>query len=88
MEKVKEITKIIETDVLSVGGSGAAVTAAVAAHRGGAKVTLVSKGKVGYSGNAIMAGGGFSIDGEGAYEVCGVKEADPKFTKEILLTAL
>lgn len=88
MEKVKEITKIIETDVLSVGGSGAAVTAAVAAHRGGAKVTLVSKGKVGYSGNAIMAGGGFSIDGEGAYEVCGVKEADPKFTKEILFDSI
>ncbi|MCR1899744.1 FAD-binding protein [Irregularibacter muris] len=82
--KIGEINRTIETDVLVVGGSGAGVTAAIGAKRSGAKVLLVSKGKVGYSGNAIMAGGGFSVDGESAYHVCGKENADPSFTKDIL----
>lgn len=76
--------KIIAADVLAVGGSGAGVTAALAAQRSGREVLLVSKGKVGNSGNAIMAGGGFSIDGESAHRICGIEEADPNFTKEQL----
>lgn len=61
------IDRVIKTDVLSIGGSGAGITSAIYASRKGVKVTLVSKGKLGYSGNAIMAGGGFGIDGESAF---------------------
>ncbi|QGU94529.1 FAD-binding protein [Clostridium bovifaecis] len=88
MEFTRKVSKIIETDVLTVGGSGASVTAAIAAHRSGVSVTLVSKGKVGHSGNAIMAGGGFSIDGESAYSLCGMENADRKFTKEVLFESI
>lgn len=84
MDISKLFDRIIETDVLSVGGSGAGVTAAIAALRKGVSVTLVSKGKVGNSGNAIMAGGSFSIDGESAYEVCKIKEANKSYTKDKL----
>ncbi|MGI6154283.1 MAG: FAD-binding protein, partial [Christensenellaceae bacterium] len=78
------VDRVITTDVLAVGGSGAGVTAAVAALRSNVKVTLVSKGKVGNSGNAIMAGGGFSVDGESALKVCGMENADPSFTQDKL----
>ncbi len=45
---------------------------------------LAVKGKLGKSGNVIMAGAGFSMDGETAYYKYGVKEANPKATKEAL----
>ncbi|WP_406541286.1 FAD-binding protein [Clostridium ljungdahlii] len=76
-----QIDKIIDTDILVVGGSGAGSMAAVTAARKGAKVLLAVKGKLGKSGNAIMAGAGFSMDGETAYYKYGLKEADPKNTK-------
>ncbi|AZV57231.1 FAD-binding protein [Clostridium sp. AWRP] len=79
-----QIDKIIDTDILVVGGSGAGSMAAVTAARKGAKVLLAVKGKLGKSGNAIMAGAGFSMDGETAYYKYGLKEADPKNTKEKL----
>lgn len=88
MDIYKNFEKVIETEVLVVGGSGAAVTAAIAAHKSGAKVLLVSKGKVGSSGNAIMAGGGFSIDGESAYNVCGMENANRKIDKEVLFDSI
>lgn len=79
-----KIDKIINTDILVVGGSGAGSMAAVTAAEKGAKVLLAVKGKLGKSGNAIMAGAGFSMDGETAYYKYGVREADPKSTKEDL----
>jgi succinate dehydrogenase/fumarate reductase flavoprotein subunit len=80
--------RVIKTDVLSVGGSGAGVTSAIYAARQGAKVTLVSKGKIGYSGNVIMAGGGFGIDGESGAEVLGYDHADKSFTREKMFECL
>lgn len=77
-----ELTRVVEADLLSVGGSGAGITAAIYAARKGLNVVLVSKGKVGISGNAIMAGGGFGIDGESGRDFLGLKDADPSFTKE------
>ena len=54
----------VVSDVLVIGGAGSAVMSAVSALRQGASVTLVSKGKVGKSGNTIMIGAGiFSILG-------------------------
>ena len=56
------VSRKITADVLVIGGGGAACTAAVAAARGGAKVVMVSKGKVGNSGNTIMIGGSYGMD--------------------------
>lgn len=83
-----KIARIINTDVLSVGGSGAGVMAAIFAARAGAIVTLISKGKIGFSGNAIMAGGGCGIDGESGKEILGIKTADASFTREKLFDCL
>ena len=66
--------KVIKTDVLTIGGSGASILAAINAASNGASVTMVSKGKIGNSGNLIMCGGGFGIDGESALEY-GISDA-------------
>jgi succinate dehydrogenase / fumarate reductase flavoprotein subunit len=79
---VSAIAKIIERDVLVIGGAGAAVMSAVRACRQGVSVALVSKGKAGKSGNTIMIGGGFSVDGEGAQEVLGLSDANPAYTRK------
>lgn len=84
----QEIKQIVETDILSVGGSGAGITAAIYAARAGAKVALVSKGKLGRSGNAIMAGGGFGVDGESGRDVLHLDYADPSFTKDRLFDCI
>lgn len=82
------IDAIIETDVLVVGGGGAGASAAVAAARGGAKVLLVSKGQAGNSGNTIMIGGSYAMDGHSAYYEYGIKNADPTLTKDILYESI
>jgi succinate dehydrogenase/fumarate reductase flavoprotein subunit len=48
------------TDVLVIGGGGAALRAAIEAARGGVKVDLVDKGKVGESGSSPQCLVGFS----------------------------
>ena len=73
--------RILTTDVVVIGGSGAGVTAALAAARAGARVILISKGKVGKSGNAIMAGGSMSIDGRSAHDLLGL-EANRDITQQ------
>jgi succinate dehydrogenase / fumarate reductase flavoprotein subunit len=81
MEQINEMGRRMSTDVLVVGGAGAGATAAVAAARGGARVVLVCKGKLGSSGNTIMAGAGISMDGRSAFEY-GEDTADPSHTPE------
>lgn len=81
-----KVDKVVKTNILTIGGGGAAVSAAVASCKKGEKVTLVSKGKVGRSGNTIMIGGGFSIDGESARKVCGIEEANADYTKDALFS--
>jgi succinate dehydrogenase / fumarate reductase flavoprotein subunit len=78
---VGEIARIIESDVLVIGGAGAAVMSAVHASRAGVSVAVASKGKAGKSGNTVMIGGGFGIDGEGAREVMGLDDANPDYTR-------
>lgn len=73
----------IDTDVLCVGGGGAAILAAISAKKQGARVTLVSKGKVGNSGNTIMIGGSYSMDGKSASHF-GFRKADPSIDKNYL----
>ena len=75
---------LVSSDILVIGGSGAGVMSAVTAAREGASVVLVSKGKVGKSGNAIMLGGSFGVDGQGARNVCGEEEASQDYTSQSL----
>ena len=51
---MERITHTVESDVLVIGGAGAAVMSVVRAHRAGASVALAAKGKVGKSGNTVM----------------------------------
>lgn len=51
----------IKTDVLVIGGGAAGLTAALEAKEKGANVTIISKSKVGQSGNTIIAGTGMAI---------------------------
>ena len=55
-----------ETDVLVIGGGMAGLFAAVKAHDAGAKVLMVSKGRLGSSGMTPFAKGIFSYDKETA----------------------
>lgn len=80
--------RVVISDVLVIGGAGAAVMSAISAAKEGARVVLVSKGKVGKSGNTIMIGGGFSIDGESAAEQIGLTEASQAVDKEQLYRKL
>lgn len=80
--------RTVECDVLAAGGSGAGITAAIYAARSGARAAIVSKGKIGVSGNAIMAGGGFGVDGESGRDLLGLDFADPSFTKERLFDCI
>ena len=50
------------TDVLVIGGGMAGLFAAVKAHDAGAEVTLVSKGRLGSSGQTPFAKGIFAYD--------------------------
>ncbi|WED29720.1 FAD-binding protein [Vibrio sp. DW001] len=56
------ITKQYDTDVLVIGGGMAGLFAAVKAHDAGAKVMMVSKGRLGSSGLTPFAKGIFSYD--------------------------
>ncbi|NLJ79074.1 MAG: FAD-binding protein, partial [Tissierellia bacterium] len=76
--------KTVVSDILVVGGGGAGVMSAIAAAREGASVALAVKGKIGKSGNYIMLGGSFGIDGPSAQEYCGEPEANPDYTREAL----
>lgn len=82
------IKEKIYTDVLVIGGGGAACTAAVASARKGARTALVSKGKIGNSGNTIMIGGSYGMDGASAFHDFHIEEADPSFTKEDLFRSI
>lgn len=79
----KMVGRVLETDVLVIGGGGAGATAAVAAARAGVKVTMAIKGALGRSGNTIMSAAVFGADGESAFD-CGERKADRSFTRELL----
>ena len=74
----------LKADVLVIGGGGAGVMAAIAARKEGSTVLLASKGKIGNSGDTIMIGGSYSMDGRSARKDYGFRKADPSFTKEFL----
>lgn len=80
--------KTFVSDVLVVGGGGAGVMSAVIAAREGASVALAVKGKLGKSGNYMMLGGSFGVDGPSAVEYCNEPEANMEYTKEVLFDKL
>ena len=55
--------RVIETDVLVVGGGGAGFRAAIGAREKGARAVLVSKGPLARCGATPMAGADFTLDG-------------------------
>lgn len=56
--------RTVQTDVLVIGGGMAGLFAAVKAHDAGAKVVMVSKGRLGSSGQTPFAKGIFAYDFE------------------------
>lgn len=60
LEKIEQIEQ--ETDVLVIGGGIAGLFAAVKGHDAGAKVLMVSKGRLGSSGQTPFAKGIFAYD--------------------------
>lgn len=81
----KPVIRKYSCDVLCIGGSGAAVSAAYMSAAAGKSVILMSKGKAGRSGNAIMVGGGFGIDGYSSKYVLGEPDANEAYTPEKLM---
>ena len=55
--------RIVETDVLVIGGGGAGFRAAIAARESGAGALLLSKGPLARCGATPMAGADFTLDG-------------------------
>ncbi|HCJ58948.1 FAD-binding protein [Lutispora sp.] len=80
--------KTIVSDILVVGGGGAGVMSSVMAAREGATVAIAVKGKIGKSGNLMMLGGSFGVDGPSAREYCNEPEASQEYTKEALFDKL
>ena len=88
------VDEFLETDVLVIGSGIAAVFAAVKAHDAGAKVMMVSKGRLGSSGLTPFGKGVFSYDKNSAKmtpEAFLAKVADsaigtnnPVFTRQLL----
>ena len=62
IELDKMNSKMIKTEVLVIGGGMAGLFASIKAHDAGAKVMLVSKGRLGSSGQTPFAKGIFSYD--------------------------
>jgi succinate dehydrogenase/fumarate reductase flavoprotein subunit len=73
--------KVIETDVLVVGGGGAGFRAAIGARQKGVKVTLLSKGPLSRCGATPMAGADFTLDGLSMSQIDGLK-GDPNDSPE------
>ena len=57
------MAQVVDADVLVVGGGGAALRAAIEAHRAGARVALATKGQLGVIG---LRGGGATASGTAA----------------------
>lgn len=77
------IDRIIPTDVLVIGGGGAALRAAIAAHDHGARVTVVLKGETGRSG-ATVSPDSPGVAWQVADECCGSDDSPEVHAQNIL----
>ena len=73
--------RVIETDVLVVGGGGAGFRAAIGAREKDVEVILLSKGPLARGGATPMAGADFTLDGRSMSEIEGLT-GDPEDTPE------
>lgn len=73
--------KMIETEVLVVGGGGAGFRAAIGARQKGVKTLLVSKGPLAHCGATPMAGADFTLDGKSMSQIGGLP-GDPNDSPE------
>lgn len=73
--------RVIETDVLVVGGGGAGFRAAIGAREKDVEVMLLSKGPLARCGATPMAGADFTLDGRSMSEIEGLT-GDPEDTPE------
>jgi len=63
------LMRIIQTDVLVVGGGGAGFRAAIGVREAGAKALLLSKGPLARCGASPMAGADFTLDGRNLHKL-------------------
>lgn len=61
--------RVVETDVLVVGGGGAGFRAAIGARETGAEALLLSKGPLARCGATPMAGADFTLDGKSLHDL-------------------
>ncbi len=82
LEKIAD--RMVETDVLIVGSEGAGSPAALEAIKHGVKATVVTKGsQIGRSGATVTGDADFDVDSRSLHDRFGLKEADPRDSKEI-----
>jgi len=63
------VDRVVDADVLVVGGAGAGLRASIGAREKGAKTILISKGPVGKSGATLLAGADLTLDGKSLHEL-------------------
>jgi len=73
--------KVVNTDVLVVGGGGAGFRAAIGAREKGVNVMLLSKGPLARCGATPMAGADFTLDGRSMSKIEGLS-GDPNDSPE------
>jgi len=61
--------RVLETDVLVIGGGGAGFRAAIGAREAGVRTLLVSKGPLARCGATPMAGADFTLDGASLHQL-------------------
>jgi len=72
--------KVVDADVLVVGGAGAGLRAAIGAGEKGVRTLLISKGYVARSGASLLAGADLTLDGKSLHELG--FPGEPKDTKD------
>ena len=81
-----KVEAIVDTDVLVIGGGGAACRAAVAAHDAGARVILALKGGLGHSGATVAPGA--AVAWQAGDECAGPDDSPDVHLRNILDTGL
>ncbi|WP_022820130.1 flavocytochrome c [Fusobacterium russii] len=75
--------KSAETDVVVIGGGGAGITAAIAAHEKGAKVILLEKTAL-LGGNTNYATGGINAAGTKIQKAAGIEDSPELFMQDTI----